>query len=121
MKHYYQCPVCGYNKMEEPPKSWYICPCCGTEFENEDDGLSHPDLRARWVNQGVPWFSSAIKQPKNWNGYQQLVDAGFWDQFISSQGSERQMPQVETQQPEATWSGLDLQNWLGVFSHYSNA
>ena len=117
----HQCPVCAYDKMAEPPKSWYICPCCGTEFENDDDQMSHSDLRARWVASGVPWFSSAIKPPKGWNGYQQLVDAGFWDQFISSQGSERQMPQVETQHPEATWSGPDLQNWVGIFSHHSNA
>ena len=111
----YQCPVCGYDKMTEPPRSWYICPCCGTEFENDDDQVSHPVLRAQWVAAGVPWFSSAIKPPKGWNGYQQLFSAGYWDQFITARASMDEPPVAASNQRDRVWNIPDLPDLLGAF------
>jgi rubredoxin len=82
MMRRYQCPVCGYDRMLEPPKSWYICPCCGVEFENDDDEVSHEVLRAEWVARGMPWFSSAKRLPIGWNGYKQLEKAKLLSQFV---------------------------------------
>lgn len=72
----YQCPVCGYGKMKEPPEGYYICPCCGTEFENDDRLKTHIELTRQWVANGVQWFSRATVQPEDWNPISQLVNAG---------------------------------------------
>jgi len=58
--------------MDHPPHSFHICPCCGTEFELDDDEVSHEELRALWVNLGCLWFSRATSAPNNWNPQEQL-------------------------------------------------
>jgi len=73
----YQCPVCGYNEMAQPPENFYICPSCGTEFENDDFEVSHANLRERWLDLGAPWFSKAVPRPNEWNPISQLRAAGF--------------------------------------------
>lgn len=73
---YHVCPVCGYEKMLRPPASGYICPCCGVQFELDDDELSHRELRRRWIEHGMAWFSRATVPPVNWNPIIQLNDAG---------------------------------------------
>lgn len=107
MKRYYQCPVCGYNRMLEPPQSWYICPCCGTEFENDDDELSHSELRSRWIARCVPWFSKAQKPPKNWNAYQQLFDSGLWGELIDLRPADDEQLAVKVLD-NAIWGLPDL-------------
>lgn len=47
------CPVCSHN-MPEAPVDYTICEHCGTEFGNDDDGVSHEELRKRWEGQGSP-------------------------------------------------------------------
>lgn len=117
----YQCPVCGYDKMSEPPRSWYICPCCGTEFENDDDQVSHSALRSQWIAKGVPWFSSAIMPPKGWNGYQQLFDTGYWDWFISARIPADEVPVAKERQSDRVWNIPNLADLLSAFRPYSNA
>lgn len=72
---YYQCPVCGYDKMIAPPEQWYICSCCGTEFENDDFEMSHAELRQRWIDNGMQWFSAYSVPPVGWNPLMQLESA----------------------------------------------
>jgi hypothetical protein len=68
----YVCPVCGYDKLDEPPTNHNICSCCGTHFEYDDFETSHEDLRKQWINGGCQWFSDYTKQPENWNPQKQI-------------------------------------------------
>lgn len=45
-----------------------FAPCCGTEFEVDDDELSHAELRTMWVEIGSPWFSRASPQLNKLDG-----------------------------------------------------
>jgi hypothetical protein len=77
---YYLCPVCGYDKLDEPPMGFSLCSCCGTEFELDDDsieGKSHEQLRALWRSNGMQWFSRTTLPPDNWDPIEQLMRAGF--------------------------------------------
>lgn len=54
MKNKYICPVCGYNKLAEPPydefntPSCNICPCCNCEYGYDD--WPFEQARKRWTN-----------------------------------------------------------------------
>ena len=65
------CPVCAFDKMEMPPSNYEICPCCGTEFGNDDEFVSHRVLRERWISRGTPWFFR--QAPPGWNPWFQLM------------------------------------------------
>jgi hypothetical protein len=69
------CPVCGYNKLEFPPKDFTICPSCGTEFGYQDATVSHSVLRQRWISKGMLWHSRVVDQPLFWDANQQLLRA----------------------------------------------
>ena len=76
----YSCPVCGFDKLEEPPYSpsghglFEICPCCGFQYGVTDDneGISFHELREMWIEQGMPWRSKGRAAPKGWSPQQQL-------------------------------------------------
>lgn len=68
----YTCPVCGYDSLETPPLDFSICPSCGTEFGNDDFEFSHEELRQRWINDGLQWWSAIDPIPQNWNPFAQL-------------------------------------------------
>ena len=64
------CPVCGFVGLYEPPYdargygSYEICPACGFQFGLDDDPdrePAHLAWRARWIEEGCPWFSSTRK------------------------------------------------------------
>lgn len=78
------CPVCGYELDFAP---WMgaspadeICPSCGIQF-GYDDAVGG-DVQARnsvydtwresWIKKGMPWFSSGVAQPPDWNPDEQL-------------------------------------------------
>ena len=69
------CPVCGYNKLEFPPKDFTICPSCGTEFGYQDAAVSHSVLRQKWIAKGMLWHSRVIARPLFWDANQQLLHA----------------------------------------------
>ncbi len=71
------CPVCGYDGLLEAPTNFSICPCCGTQFDYDDDTVSHDELRRRWVESGARWWSPNRKPPLNWSPLEQLEKAGF--------------------------------------------
>lgn len=79
----YVCPVCGYEGLDEPPKSeddshsYEICPCCGFEFgfDDESEGHSYQSYRRNWVVEGARWFIEE-KRPENWNLKDQLRKIG---------------------------------------------
>lgn len=73
----YQCPVCGYAKLEDPPSNQEICPSCGTQFGYHDIGRSHSYLRLQWIARQMPWRSVALPQPNGWNPIAQLRLANF--------------------------------------------
>lgn len=59
MNHH--CPVCGFDAMPDAAEAGNICPCCGTEFGYDDDlGVTYEELRVRWEQSGMPWFSRAV-------------------------------------------------------------
>ena len=71
----YICPVCGYDKLVEPPydeefgcPTYVICSCCGFEFgfDDESKGYSFSGYRQRWIDNGFPFFNSK-KKPSNWS------------------------------------------------------
>jgi hypothetical protein len=70
----YICPVCGYDKLEEPPydefgcPTYVICSCFGFEFgvDDEAEGNSFSEYQQRWIGKGFPFFNSK-KKPSNWN------------------------------------------------------
>jgi hypothetical protein len=69
----FTCPVCYYAGMQEPPMDYNICECCGTEFGNDDEVLSHGELRAQWISNGTRWFFK--NPPVGWNPWTQLLEA----------------------------------------------
>lgn len=90
---YYLCPVCGYDKLDEPPVGFTLCSCCGTEFELDDDEVGHDVLRMRWIRGGKQWWSPVVAPPIGWNADRQLRRAGHEtesEQFysLSSSGSQ---------------------------------
>jgi len=66
------CPVCGYDRLTEPPLNFSICPSCGTEFEYDDAFSTHAQLRAAWLRGGAKWWSPVDPQPPNWDPYSQV-------------------------------------------------
>ncbi len=74
---FYQCPVCGYGLLRVPPSNHSICPCCATEFGYDDFSRTHRKLRNEWLAAGAPWFSSSTFPPPMWNGFRQVIEAGF--------------------------------------------
>jgi hypothetical protein len=72
----YTCPVCAYAALKYPPEDFTICPSCGTEFGYHDSNKSNAELRAAWVERGLPWSSRVIERPVGWNGLRQLQSAG---------------------------------------------
>ena len=91
-KHYV-CPVCGYKRLTEPPRdshgcaSFEICPSCGTEFGNDDFTKNADELRLAWLRSGAPWWSKAIKPPKNWNPVMQLRESGMLEAVVPARQS----------------------------------
>jgi hypothetical protein len=70
----YLCPVCGFDRLEDPPKNFVICASCGTEFGYDDAFCSHTELRVKWLRGGAQWRSTVDARPENWDPLQQ-VDA----------------------------------------------
>lgn len=78
----YMCPVCGYDGLEEPPRSpstgggsYEICRSCGFQFGVTDDdrGFSYDAWRQQWIARGMPWDSEGIEElPKDWDPKRQL-------------------------------------------------
>ena len=71
-----KCPVCGYDRLEFPPRDFTICGCCGTEFGYDDRVLSHGELTRRWAEKDCPWFDPGEPKPEGWNGNMQLIMNG---------------------------------------------
>jgi hypothetical protein len=76
----YVCPVCGFPELLESPRtstgagSDEICPSCGFQFGYDDDseGITYEDWRAKWIRAGMPWFSTSTAPPPAWNPVEQL-------------------------------------------------
>lgn len=76
----YDCPVCGYDDLAEPPRSrtggasYEICPSCGFEFgvSDDDQGCDYASWRSAWVAKGMPWSSVGQAPPRGWNPKEQL-------------------------------------------------
>lgn len=75
----YTCPVCGYDKLEDPPSHHEICPSCGTQFGYHDFTKTHAELRAVWIAHGLRWHSKVDTPPPYWNPFEQLenIKSGF--------------------------------------------
>ncbi|WP_154890075.1 hypothetical protein [Longibaculum muris] len=75
----YICPICGYDKLLEPPydeynnPSYEICPCCGFEygFDDQDQNFDFIAYRENWLLSGAKWFLPQEK-PDNWDLSAQL-------------------------------------------------
>jgi len=74
------CPVCGYDRLSEPPLNFTICPSCGTEFEYDDAFASHAQLRVAWLRNGAEWWSPVDPRPDEWDPYLQvaMVTSSLW-------------------------------------------
>lgn len=76
------CPVCGYEGLEEPPRSpttnggsFEICPSCGFQFgvTDDDQGYSYDAWREEWIAHGMKWSDSGIEAPPaGWDPRKQL-------------------------------------------------
>lgn len=68
------CPVCGFDKLSEPPydnygyPSYEICPCCNFEFGFDDssENQTFKEYREKWIENGYE-FNSQSEKPINWN------------------------------------------------------
>lgn len=75
------CPVCGYPSLFEPPRtvgggaSYEICPSCGFQFgvSDDDEDITYETWRGRWLADGMPWSSSSIPRPADWDPAAQLA------------------------------------------------
>jgi hypothetical protein len=80
----YQCPVCGYPDLTEPPyteesgASYDICPSCGFEFGYDDEarGVTFEEWRAKWIAGGMRWSSRGVSAPPGWDPRAQLRALG---------------------------------------------
>jgi len=70
----HKCPVCGFDRLEDPPNNYTICPSCGTEFEYDDVRMTVADLRRAWVEGGYKWWSKLDTPPARWNPERQLEE-----------------------------------------------
>lgn len=73
----YICPVCGYERLSEPPENFSICSCCGTEFGYDDFEASYVTLRSRWIGAGYRWFSPIEQPTADWEPTIQLKNLQF--------------------------------------------
>lgn len=71
------CPVCGYDKINEPTLKWSICPSCGTQFGLSDNGRTHAQLRHDWIYGGAAWQDDYILPPPYWSPISQLRNIGY--------------------------------------------
>jgi hypothetical protein len=72
------CPVCGWDQLDEAPydggaASFTICPCCGVEYGYDDATTTHEQLRARWLSEGMKWWSTGTPPPEGWSAEEQLA------------------------------------------------
>ncbi|MEO6872245.1 MAG: hypothetical protein ABI233_08520 [Chthoniobacterales bacterium] len=80
MKKNHTCPVCGYPKLQEKPRtrasggSFEICPSCGFQFgvSDDDDEFTYEQWRERWRAGGLKW-SSHQPMPHGWEPRRQLA------------------------------------------------
>ena len=80
----YQCPVCGYDGLLDPPRSqsgggsYEICPSCGFQFGESDDdrGISYEQWRTQWISGGMVWDKGRSDPPLGWNPIAQLKRLG---------------------------------------------
>ena len=108
----YICPVCAYEQLSHPPTDFTICPCCGTEFENHTYYSTPEELRAKWVANGMQWYSHVRPTPKNWNPITQLITAGFGSSLAIPIGSTTTTNQVSIiMSPKTFWSRADLDKY----------
>lgn len=96
----FQCPVCGYDRLRRPPEDYLICACCGTEFGYDDfadthEGRQHrwDQLRQRWIDRGMRWFSPVTQPPPGWDAEEQLLAAGLVSSLLSD-ASEDTITQI---------------------------
>ncbi len=76
----YQCPICGWPELVEPPRakdgspSFEICPCCGFEFgfDDDDQRITYAQWRTRWIAEGMVWWSFSRPPPKEWSPAEQV-------------------------------------------------
>jgi hypothetical protein len=77
----HSCPICGYAKLKETPRSksgggsFEICPACGFQFgvSDDDDGISYEEWREDWIERGMEWTSKGIPAPKTWKAETSLA------------------------------------------------
>ena len=75
------CPVCGFRGLIEPPRSaggggsYEICAACGFEFgvTDDDEGYGYAARRARWVAEGMVWWSRPHRTPDDWDPVGRLL------------------------------------------------
>lgn len=86
------CPVCGYADRAAPvfdgkhgAWSQEICPSCGTQFDYDDDGRSHAELRGAWLSRQAPW-SSRRPKPDRFDSLRQLEKAGLLTKVHTDKG-----------------------------------
>jgi hypothetical protein len=80
----YNCPVCGFAGLDEPPRtaggggSYEICPSCGFQFgvSDEDRGHSYESWRQHWIEAGMPWDKGRSIPPTGWDPVMQLKNIG---------------------------------------------
>lgn len=81
------CPICGYELDVDPWKdnipTYDICPCCGIEFGYEDFRPTseeriprHAELRQKWIDDGMPWWSKSNPPSVPWDPREQLKRIG---------------------------------------------
>lgn len=78
----YVCPVCGYDKLDEPSyysnndASYELCSCCGFQFGVDDDVEinegqfltrieAHTLYRNNWIEDGAKVFSAYAFEPSS--------------------------------------------------------
>jgi hypothetical protein len=77
----FECPVCGYPELNDPPRSengggsYKTCPSSGFEFgvTDEDGGFSYSAWRSRWLETGMRWTGMGGEPvPIDWHPEEQV-------------------------------------------------
>lgn len=116
----YLCPVCGYNKMVRPPEDFYICPCCGTEFENDDFETTYAELRQRWEDRGMQWFSRNTSPPPYWSPEIQLENLSHFEN-APKQTTAETVQKIDNFKASGFVAYQKIQGWADIGFDLCNA
>ncbi len=106
--------------MVRPAEDFYICPCCGTEFENDDFEITYAELRQRWEDRGMQWFSRNTPPPPYWSPEIQLENLSRFENAPKQTAAET-VQKIDNSQAFGFVAYQKIQSWADIDFDLCNA